>query len=229
MADTFKVGYNNSGMPFSAVDMGTQKMQGFMVDLMEQVASVQGFDLLPSTIEFGALIPSLTSGKIDISAAPMYSTEARQKVVSFSTPLYTYGEGLLVKSTDDHPYTSLQSLAGEKVGAVAGTIFIDHMNQMGIFQQVQAYANESDMMRDIANGRITAGIVDQPLIAYQLKKDPSAKVKLVAGYQPQMAGSIAIAVAKTNPELLTRINDGIARLKADGQYEALMKKWALVN
>lgn len=228
-AETFRVAYNNSGMPFSAMNIQTQKMEGFMVDLTEALAKEEGFNISSTSIEFNALIPALTSGKIDISSAPMYSTEARSKVVSFSTPLYTYGEGLLVKSDVNEAYTSLESLKGQKVGAVSGTLYIDRMNKLGIFSEVKAYTNDSDLMRDLVLGRIKAGVVDAPLIAFELKDEHNNTVKLVESYVPEMVGSIAIAVPKTKPELLNTVNQGIVKLRADGRYDALLKKWALTN
>ena len=49
---------------------------------------------------FSALIPSLTSNKIDIISAAMLITPARQEVIDFSDPVFPYPEGMIVKPDD---------------------------------------------------------------------------------------------------------------------------------
>ena len=39
------------------------------------------------------------------------------------------------------------------------------------------------------------------------------------------ADKAGIAVRKDNPELLAAINDALAKIKADGTYNAIFKKW----
>jgi polar amino acid transport system substrate-binding protein len=56
---------------------------------------------------FSALLPSLTANKIDIISAGMLKTPTRAEVVDFSQPVYSYGEGLIVKANDAKSYASL--------------------------------------------------------------------------------------------------------------------------
>lgn len=64
----------------------------------------------------------------------MLKTAARQQVVAFSDPVYSYGEGLMVKSDDAKAYTTLDELKGEVVGAQVGTVFLDMLNKKGILK-----------------------------------------------------------------------------------------------
>ena len=95
-----KVGSTPSGVPFTFLDTKTNTIQGIMVDLMREIGADAGFKVEIEATPFSALIPSLTSNKIDIIAAAMYITPTRQEVIDFSRPIYTYGEGLVVPKKD---------------------------------------------------------------------------------------------------------------------------------
>ena len=42
-----------------------------------------------------------------------------------------------------------------------------------------------------------------------------------------MIGSIGIAANKENPELLAKVNAALAKLKANGTIDTILKKWGL--
>ena len=97
---TYNVGATATGIPFTFLDVKTNSIQGMMVDTIQAVAKAGGFQVNVQQTVFSALIPSLTSNKIDIVSAAMLKTPTRQQVVDFSDPVYSYGEGLIVKADD---------------------------------------------------------------------------------------------------------------------------------
>lgn len=176
---------------------------------------------------FAALIPSLTARKIDLISAAMLRTPEREKVVQYSEPVFEYGEGLIVRDDDTTAYTSMDDLKGEVVGAQVGPIFIDKLNQRGIFKEVRGYDSLADLTRDLAPGRIKAGFGDHPILAYQMSKGTLKKVRLVEGYQPQIKGEVCIILRQDDQQMLSRVNQGIASIKADGTLAAIIDKWHL--
>jgi polar amino acid transport system substrate-binding protein len=164
-------GRHSTGIPFTFLDVKSNTIQGMMVDTVTAVGKAGGFAVNIQQTGFAALIPSLTSNKIDIISAAMLKTAARQQVVDFSDPVYSYGEGLLVKADDARAYASLDDLKGEVVGAQVGTVFLDMLNKKGIFKEVRSYDSVADMARDLALGRIKAGLGDQPIMAYQMRQN----------------------------------------------------------
>ena len=82
--------------PFSFVD-GTQKVVGFDIELARYVAQKRGMKLEIVNMEFGAMIPALISGKVDMIAACITVTEERAQKVLFSEPYYTGGISALVR------------------------------------------------------------------------------------------------------------------------------------
>ncbi|CAN7445346.1 ABC transporter substrate-binding protein [Pseudorhodoferax sp. LjRoot39] len=226
-ARTLKIGATATGIPFTFLDVKSNTIQGMMVDTATAVAKAAGYQVEVQQTVFSALIPSLTGNKIDVISAAMLKTAARAEVVDFSSPVYSYGEGLIVKAEDPKAYTSLDELKGEIVGAQVGTVFLDMLNKKGIFKEVRSYDSVADMTRDLALGRIKAGLGDQPIMAYQIQQNTFKGIKLVAGYQPVNVGDVCLVVRKGDAELLASLNKAIAAVKADGTLAGIVKKWGI--
>ena len=82
--------------PFSFVD-GTRQVVGFDIELASHVAQKLDMRLEVVNMDFGAMIPALVSGKVDMIAACITITEERAKSVLFSAPYYTGGIAAMVR------------------------------------------------------------------------------------------------------------------------------------
>jgi len=81
--------------PFSFVD-GSQEVVGFDIELATYVAQKLDMQLEVVNMDFGAMMPALASGKVDMIGACFTVTEERAKSVLFSEPYYTGGIAALV-------------------------------------------------------------------------------------------------------------------------------------
>ena len=224
---SIRVGATATGAPFTFLDLKTGSIQGMMVDSIEAAAKAAGLQVEIQQNAFAALIPSLTAEKIDVISAGMLKTEERAKVVDFSDPVYAYGEALLVAADDQGHYPDLASLKGQTIGVQAGTTFYDMLVKLGIFSEVRTYDSMADMARDIALGRVKAGIGDQPVLAYQIRQKAFRGVKLAEGYVPSRSGDVCFVVRKGDTALRERLNKAIATLKADGTLQAIQQRWGI--
>jgi polar amino acid transport system substrate-binding protein len=157
----------------------------------------------------------------------MFVTPARKEVIDFSEPFYSYGEGLLVPKGDSKAYTKQDDLKGEVVGAQVGTAFVDALKKSGLFSEVKAYDTIPDILRDVNAGRLKAGFADYPILAYNLKQGGFPEARIVESYKPTTVGSVGIGVRKGDTELLAKINNSLAKLKANGTVEKILDKWGL--
>lgn len=96
-AGVLRLGTASVTEPFSFVD-GSQQVVGFDIELAQRVAQQQGKTLEVVNMEFGALIPALLSGKVDMIAACITITPERSEKVLFSEPYYTGGIAAMVRS-----------------------------------------------------------------------------------------------------------------------------------
>lgn len=224
---TYNVGSTPTGIPFTFLDVKTNTIQGAMVDLITAIGDDAGFKVNVQATPFSALIPSLTSNKIDIISAAMLITAQRKEVIDFSDPVFPYPEGMVVAVDDSTPYKSLAELKGQVVGAQVGTVYIDFLKKNGEFAEVKVYDSLADILRDVSLGRIKAGFGDAPILKYQLSQNASLRAKLVPTYEPKMAGSVGIGVRKTDQDLLKKINAALAKLQANGTLDKILVKWNL--
>ena len=93
---TLKFGTSAVTEPFSFVD-GSQQIVGFDIEIAKLVAKKLNKKLEIINMDFGALIPSLVSGKVDMIGACMTISEERAKSVLFSNTYYEGGIAALIK------------------------------------------------------------------------------------------------------------------------------------
>lgn len=227
-ADTiYKVGSTTTGNPFTFLNVSTNKIDGMMVDLMNAIAEDRELKVDIQPVPFEALIPSLQAGKIDIMSAAVTITPVRAEIVDFTVPIFPYTDAVVVPKTDATSYKTAADFAGKVIGVQGGTAFYDHLQKLGGFKEIKTYTSIADIMRDVELGRIAAGFADEPIMRYRLSRNDAAPVKLVATYQPFYIGQVALAVKKGNAELLSKLNDGIKKIKDSGKLTELQTKWGL--
>lgn len=222
-----KIGSTPTGIPFTFLDTKSNTIQGFMVDLITEVGKDAGFQVQIEPMQFSTLIPALTTSKIDLISAAMYITDKRKEVIDFSSPVYTYGEGLVVPKGDTKDYAVFADLKGAVVGAQVGTAFVEPLKATGLYPEVKIYDTIPDILRDVNAGRLKAGFADYPILSYNLSQGQFPEVRLVKSFKPTMMGSLGIGVRKTDTELLGKINAALAKLEASGKVKELLAKWSL--
>ncbi len=218
------VGSSPTGVPFSYVDPATNELTGAMIDIARIVLRELGLGGAYRAVPFAALIPSLTTGRIDMIAAAMQRTPDRAKIVDFSAPVFSYGGGLVVRREDRSTYPALSSVRRMRVGAQVGTRFVDQLQSAGV-ARVKTYDGLGEIVRDLANGRIDAGYGDEPILRYQLRVGPKRPVRMADEFTPPVEEDLCLIVEKRDP-LLARLDAAIMRLKA-AEIPAILRQWDL--
>jgi polar amino acid transport system substrate-binding protein len=222
-------GTTPSSVPNAFLDIKTNQIEGVMPDVIRAIGQREGFDVSFNVIPFSALIQSVVSDKIDLIVAGMSPTPKREEVIDFSQPVAYFGKGIIVNASDKHSYHTIQDLKGTVVGAGVGEETSDELIKLGIFKEVKLYNTGADMARDVALGRITAAFNDYPVWKAQEAAGTLQGTRVVDGFQPLRRVPIAFGVKKGNAALLTKINDGLAKIKADGTLGKILKKWNFVD
>src|SRR5690606_29341049 len=179
-----KVGSTPTGSPFTFLDTKTNTIEGVMVDIIKAVGKEAGFGVMIGPMAFSALIGPRASKCIALISAAMFITEPRQKVVSFSQPVYRYGEGFMVPKGDDKQYKSFADMKGMTVGVQVGTAFVAPIQNSGMFKEVKLYDNPPDMMRDANAERIQGGFMDYRIAPSIIADGAYHKLKQAKSYEP---------------------------------------------
>jgi len=114
-----------------------------------------------------------------------------------------------------------EDLSGRKVGAQLGTTGAMEAEKIE-GTELKTYDSIDLAFLDLTNGQIDAVIADYPTALGFIGQNPD---KLTTVGEVFTDESYGIAVCKTNPELLDKINAGLQAVKDDGTTAKLEAKW----
>ncbi|MFK2825417.1 transporter substrate-binding domain-containing protein [Bacillus sp. B190/17] len=218
----YKVGIDTTYPPFEFEEGGEYK--GIDIDLINAIAENQGFQIEFSPMDFGGIIPAMQAGQLDIAIAGMSITDERKKIVDFSDPYFDAGITLVVKK-DNENIKAVSDLKGKTVAVKKGTVGAkfaqEHAGKEGF--QVTQFNDSPAMFQEVVNGNADALIEDYPVIAYAIAQKELG-LKVVGERLNGDQYGIAVLKGK-NPELLEKINKGLAGLKKNGKYDEIINKY----
>lgn len=214
-----QVGTSPTYPPFESEENG--ELVGFDIDLIKKIAEVEGFEIEMSSMQFDGLIPALKTGQIDVIVGAITITDKRLEAVDFSNAYYQ--SGLSVLTMPDSGINGFDDLEGKLIGTQKGTSSYNYMVANGIEDtSIKQYADIATAYSALENGGVDAILYDNPSnINYIEEQDSDAKI----------VGDIlngeyyGIPVNKDKKELLDKINDGLAKVQENGDYEALFDKY----
>jgi polar amino acid transport system substrate-binding protein len=210
--------------PFESVDEQTKEIVGFDIDLMNAIAKAGGFEVEYVNVPWDSLLAGMAQCQYDASISAMTITEERKQSFSFSDPYFAAGQVVTVR-IDNTDITGKDSLVGKKVGAQNGTTGDIEIQNMSGVERVP-YDDIALAFLDLMNGQTDAVVADNPL-ALGFVGQNADKLKTVGDvFTDEYYG---IAVCKTNTDLLTKINKGLASVKADGTIDQLVQKWIVAG
>lgn len=205
--------------PFEYADGNTYK--GFDVDLSNAIAKEMGAQAEYVSMGFDALIPALESGQIDAIASGMVITQERSQKINFTDPYYKVGLVMVVKQ-DNNTINSEADIAGKTVAAQIGTTgaFLAEKQPGTTVKQFDAIPS---MLTDLENGNVQIVMLDEPVAKYYILQGGMKDLKIVPVHLQEH--DIAIGVSKKNEQLLKDMNAALKKLKDNGEYAKLEKKW----
>jgi polar amino acid transport system substrate-binding protein len=208
--------------PMEFVENG--KRTGFDVELVEAIGKAMGRNIEWIDIDFKGLVPGLISKRFDMAVSGIYITDERKKVVDFTVPYYAGGLVVMVKE-GNATITKPADINGKKVSVQVGTKSVAYTKEK--FPQVQLLEVEKnqEMFNLVDIGRADAAVTGKPAAYQYVRTRPGLKV-LPEQITTEEYG---MAIRKDTPELTKAVNAALAKLKADGTYAQIEKKWFSAN
>lgn len=216
--NALRVGTDATFPPMEFVE--NDKRTGFDIELVEAIGKVMGRPVEWVDIDFKGLIPGLISKRFDMAVSAIYITDERKKVVDFTDAYYAGGLVVMVKDNN----TAIQKLAdlnGKKVSVQVGTKSVGYLTQhYPTVQRVEVEKNQ-EMFSLVEVGRADAAVTGKPAAYQYVRTRPGLRVLS----EQLTTEEYGMALRKDTPELTKAVNAAIAKLKADGTYAAIEKKW----
>lgn len=218
---TYKIVSDSSFAPFEFQD-DAGKYTGIDMNLLEAIAKQQGFNLEVSNPGFDAALNAVQSSQADGVIAGMSITDARKEIFDFSDPYYTSNVILAVKKGSTvKAYEDLKGMTvGAKNGTASYTFLSDNADKYGY--TVKAFDEGSTMYDSLNSGSVDAIMDDEAVLKYAIQQGRNFDTPISG----EKSGEYGFAVKKgTNPELLEMFNNGLAALKASGDYDKIINKY----
>lgn len=188
---------------------------GFSIDIIlticKRMKVTCNIKSMPLTDTFDAIIKK----EVDLAIGNYLITPDREAHFKFSLP-YLQSEAAFITLVNN-PMTSMSNLKTKSVGALARTVLINYLEKkFGSDIKIVPYPNISEMMLALSEGKVDAIIIDRKTANFWLGNNYDM-FKMLGQPFPLGIG-IGIMANKDNTPLITRVNQALLRMQADGYY-----------
>lgn len=214
---------------FQVNEQGKSKIVGMDVEIGKQVAKDLGVKLVVKKLSFDALLPALTTGKVDMILSGMSPSPTRRKSVDFSQIYYTESQSILLNRTELAKYGKKSALSGQKVGAEAGTLQYTLIKKQLPNAKLVGMSSTPNLILALKTHKLAAIVKGTASATAYAKSDPSL-VAINGHFKTSTAqAGNAIALRKGSTSLRQAINQSLTKinrhhwiqkryLKTAGQY-----------
>ena len=225
MAETLKMGTNAAFPPYEFYSDETGEIIGIDAEVAALICEKLGCELEIVDMDFDALIPAVTNGKVDFVMAGMTVTEERQQSVDFTTSYATGVQVVIVK--EDSAIASVDDLfaegASHKIGVQQGTtgdLYCTWDLEDNGLATIERYKSGTDAVLALTSGKVDCVVIDNEPAKNYVAANEGLKI-LDTEYAVE---DYAIALAKDS-ELTGKINAALEELIADGTVQAIIDKY----
>jgi polar amino acid transport system substrate-binding protein len=219
------VGLDIGSNLFSFRDPITGNITGFDVDIAGEVAR----DIFgtPSQVEYRILssadrITALQNNQVDIVVKTMTITCERRKLVDFSTVYLTAYQRVLAPR--DSPIADESDLPGKRVCVAQGTTSLERIQQINPPPIVVTVVTWADCLVAIQQRQVDAVSTDDTILAGLVVQDPYLHI-----VGPTMSQEpYGVGVNMQNSGLVRFVNGTLERIRRDGTWTTLYRKWLSV-
>ena len=235
-AGTLNVGSNVQSAPnnFFAEDGST--VIGSDHDLITAVGKKLGLEVEYQNQDFGSLITSLQSGRVDVTIAAMNDTAERQEAIDFVDYL-TSGITLMVQKGNPADITGPDTLCGKSIAVVTGTSQQEFAEATSTQcesdgdepLEITVTDSDSQNQTQLRTGRIDAIVNDLPSAVYISKTAQDGEAFEVVPGDVIDGAPYGIGVNKDDPELRDAIAAALDSLIDDGTYGEVLDAWGITS
>ncbi|WP_325894932.1 amino acid ABC transporter substrate-binding protein [Grimontia sp. NTOU-MAR1] len=219
--EEIKVGMSGRYFPFTFVKM--DKLQGFEIDVWNEIGKRADYDVEFVTANFSGLFGMLEAGHIDTISNQITMTDTRKAKYAFSVPYVVDGAQVVVRKGRED-IVGIDDLKGKKVAVNLGSNFEQLLRNYDKANEINIITYDSGFEQDVALGRTDAFVMDRVSSAQLIKK---------SGLPLQLAGEPFETIQNAMPFLKTpeklvikaKVDQALTEMKADGTLSEISEKW----
>lgn len=229
---TLMVGTDGSHAPYCYLDVETDELQGFEIDVMKEIAERTGLDIQLEVANWDGIFGMLDSGKITTIACCVEPNPERSDKYDFTDSYMRMDKGIAVRADDDS-VQSFADLEGKTIGCRSGGNGVDVLNQImeenNVNFEIVTY-DGSGMEYDLSVGRLDGYLNTSIAIATTIANGEfDFQLAPLGSIAPSYCAYPFVKGNEQNSELIALLNDTIAEMKEDGTLVDLSMKWFHVD
>lgn len=219
--------------PYTSVTAG--KLTGLDSDILEAAAKKLGLKVEPQVTDFNGMLGGVQSHRVDMSIGGIAWSAERQKEGLFTDPAYYSPPAMAVHGSET--YSTVTDLEGKALGTVTGYVWVKSIKAIK-GAKLGAYPDANGVLNDLSSGRLDVGFLDPLIIIDAKKKRPdldfetqyltpptAEQIKASPALEYLAPYQVSFYVAKEAPKLEAAISKEIDKMYANGELEALIKKY----
>ena len=224
--------YRESSIPFSYLG-GEGQPIGFgweicnkIVDQVKKSTGRADLKISTQSVTSQNRIPLLVNGTIDIECGSTTNNSERAKQVDFAINYFYTGTRFLVKT--DSGIKSVADLKGKKVVSTTGTTNFQILRKLNVDQNIGfdliAAKDHAESTLLVIQGRADAFGMDDILLYGNRASALNPSELNVVGDSIQVE-PYAIMIRREDPTFKKLVDDTLATMMKNGEFETLYKKW----
>jgi len=200
------------------------ELTGFDIDLAREAGKRLGLEVSFKPIDWSAKESELNSKRIDVLWNGLTITEERKANILFTAPYIENHQIVVV--TEKSPIKAKAELAGKIVGVQDGSSAVDAIQKdeatAKSIKEIKKFGDNVTALMDLSTGRLDAIVVDEIVGRYYTSKKPGEYRILEENFGTEDYG---VGTRKDDTELMAKLDQTLAAMKADGSAAAISTKW----
>ncbi|WP_395715609.1 transporter substrate-binding domain-containing protein [Prosthecobacter sp.] len=215
------IGTDATYPPFEFVDE-KGVITGVDIEIGREIGKALGREVEFKNINFDGLQTALLTNALDLVISSVSATPERRKAVDFSDPYVKTGLSVLVAKNSPVMNSGDLEAPGRKIvvrlGTTGETWAREHLKNA----QIKALDNDTSCVMEVVNANVDAWIYDQVSI---MRHHAEHAEKTRALLTPLREEVWAVALRQGETEMKAKINELLARMKADGSFKRLADRF----
>jgi polar amino acid transport system substrate-binding protein len=220
---TYLVGTDAAYAPFESQNPKGE-IVGFDVDVVGAAAKAAGLTVKFVNTPWEGIFNALAQGDRDLVASAVTITDERRQTMDFSDPYFDAQQLIAVPVAS--PVKSFADLRTLKIGVQTGTTGDEAVSKLlgKTNPNIRRFESTPLALQELQDGGVDAVVADNGVVIHYVVNNPGGKFRTVAD-DSFVHERYGIAVKKGNTELLAKLNQGLAAIRADGEYARLYARY----
>lgn len=202
-----------------------KELDGFDIDVFKEIADVMNIEAEFQTINTGEVLQLINNGDIDCIASGFSYSDERTKDYEMTQPYLRNAVVLVALKRKE--LKNPEDLKGKKIGGQKGSLGVSIIkNNPELMAKITSvrdtYNNITEVLGDLKNLGIDAGVADISAISEYLAKEPDV-YKI---FEDALAIDYYVyAFKKGNLALKNEVEKTLLKLEQQGRLEKISRKW----